>query len=272
MRKAKRNNKLKITLYIILTFMLLTMGIAYSLLQQKLNLIGKANIRPAEDTGDYIVTYVINNKWYTNNKYYYQITMTLFNNTNSLLNGWTIDISTPDNAEIINYSNVNCKLKGKRIEFTNVSYNSQVISKESVSFEFQISTTDPYYNPSNIIVNGNEQEEIPSLPEGERKINIELIQENSWESGGYYMQYALNITNTGTEIISSWQFDLEAKKQYGIEQIWNAESKQKEDILYTIKNLEYNGIIQPNETISIGIIIKSSIKNNLFATINVKLE
>lgn len=83
----------------------------------------------------------------------FQISMTLENNTDEVLEGW----------------------------------------KRQVTYEFQIATTNPYYKPENIIINGNsnakpEEPEKPNPPE-EKKAEVIIQEENQWGTeGDYYTQ------------------------------------------------------------------------------------
>lgn len=272
-KKKGKIKKIILTLFFLLLFF---MGIAYAALNQTLKFYGKANlVKQQENTGDYLVTYSIENKWFTNGKYYYDITMTLSNHTNNLLDGWQIYMKAPQEANILNYSNVNCKLKKEQIELTNVSYNAQVPAKQSVTFEIQISTIDPYYEPKDIIVNGNSVTPPPTPDEPddqERNVQILLKEDNNWSSGQYdFYQYAVTIKNVGNTLISSWSFDFLFDKETSIDQIWNAQTSQEENRI-TIQNSLYNGMIQPEEEISFGFIIKTLEKNIKLTPINIVLK
>lgn len=255
MRK-KNNAKIIILVFCVILF---GIGIVYSVLRQDLNIIGKANI----DIEDYIVTYKIEDKWQVDNNMYYRITMTLFNNTDYVLNGWKISMSAPENVIISNYASINCSINEKYIIMENVSYNEQILSKSSTSFEIQISTTDLEYKPSNITVNdkGTSKPEIPSKPEeNEKNAKISFNKDNSWQSGEYYYyQITATVENIGTNIINSWEFDINILEDSDIEQIWNA-NYIKNNNIYTFENSIYNGNIQLNSNITFGFIIK--IKNN----------
>lgn len=273
MRRKKLNSRFLILLCFFL--LLFTISSAYAVLKQKLTLVGKANLVMKEETNqDYIVTYVIDHKWYTNGKYYYDITFTLFNNTQNLLEGWQITLDAPEDVTIVNYSNVNCKVNGKKLELSSVTYNAQVPSKQSINFELQLSTIDPYYEPSNITINGNSV--IPPIdpipPEEERNVEITLKEDNSWSSDKYYYyQYTATLKNISTTSIHSWQFDLNFSTESLIDQIWNAIASQENNNI-TIKNSTYNGIIQPNSEISFGFILKTTQENPKLTPINVILK
>ena len=113
--------------------------------------------------------------------------MTLENNTDELLDGWKISIENPENGEVLNYYNVNCNVTANTIKFSNVSYNAQVPSKGKVTFEFQIATTNPYYKPENIIINGSSIEKTEE-PE-QKNIQVNMEKEGQWGTEGeYYTQ------------------------------------------------------------------------------------
>lgn len=277
-KKTKRKTKIKVILICFFSITLLFLSVGYSILKQDIKILGKVSIQSQEpERQDYIVTYVIDSKWYSNGKYYYKITMTLFNNTNTTLDGWMIAIQAPANAEIVNYASVQCELKEKTIEFTNVSYNAQVPSKTSISFEFQVATTDAYYQPSNIVVNGSNQvpPEEPEKPgEVEKKAIIELVEENTWESSVqfYFHQYTVTVQNVGTSEIHGWQFDLDFKKEATIEQIWNGEIEKKTQQMYTLKNSAYSGIIPVQGKTNFGFIVKTTMKKLSLEPTNIVLK
>lgn len=271
MRKRK-----KIKTYIICFFicMLLLIGVAYSILKQEIKVTGKANLVVKEQQGDYIVTYKQTNKWYTNGRYFYEIEMNLLNNTQTLLDGWNISIKAPIDANIVNFSNVICTLIGERIEFKNVSYNAQVPAKTSVTFEFQVSTTDAYYAPQDIIINGSNPlpPEEPEEPEqGEKEVKISINQDNQWSSGEYQIyQYTTTITNIGTSDINSWSFDLELQEGSSIDQIWNGFVRVEGNITI-VSNSTYNGIIPMGGEINFGFILKAKQKE-ILKPINIILK
>lgn len=256
---------------------LLFSGVAYSILNQKIKLIGKVSIGNEDNIiQNYNVTYIIENKWYSNGKYYYKISMTLHNNTNEQLNGWKISIKAPENAQIMTYSNTDCIFLKDKIEFNNVSYNAQVPAKSKVTFEFQIATTDPYYKPSNIIINGDiiAPPEKPEFPEEiEKKASITIKKQNSWQSNGlFFSQLNVILKNTGDTEILTWKFDIKFDGNTDIEQIWNANIQKNDERQYTFSNSTYNGIISPDGEINFGFIVKSTIEQSNFEAININLK
>ena len=242
---------------------MISISIVYAILNQKINIVGKVTLGENQDIQKgYNVTYTIRNKWISDNKYVFQISMTLENNTDELLDGWKISIEKPENGEILNYYNVNCNVTDKTIEFSNLSYNAQIPSKEKLTFEFQIATTNPYYKPGNIIINGisnskPEQPDKPSEPE-EKKLEVKIEKENQWGAEGeYYTQIKVIIKNTGNTEIHSWQFDVKFEIQTTIEQMWNVNAEKINENQYRISNSDYNGMMQPETEIILGGIIKT---------------
>lgn len=258
--------KYKIIILIITFVILLLMGIAYAILEQDLKIEGKVSLEKPEE--GYIVTYNIDTKWSNENKYYYKITMNLLNNTSKTLNGWKIKINAPYNCEIISYAGVNCKLNNNIIEFTNLSYNEQVLPKESVSFEFQLSTTEPNYNINDIIVSedSNESENPDLPPDVEKTATVEVKQDNMWQADSYYYhQCTATVKNTGNYEINSWKFDLKIEEG-SIEGIWNANYTQNEN-LFTFEPTSYNKTIPVGGEVGFGLIIKTtSMEIDLIAT------
>lgn len=271
----KRKKGYTIIVLAIFAVIMIFISISYAILSKKVNIVGKVTLGENSNINKgYNVTYTIRNKWNADNKYVFQISMSLENNTDELLDGWKISIEKPENGEVLNYYNVNCIVKENNIEFSNVSYNSQIPSKEKITFEFQIATTNPYYKPENIIINGssiNKPEE-PDKPE-EKKAEVTIEKENEWGiEGEYYTQIKIIIKNTGNSEIHSWQFHINFKNQTTIEQIWNVRTEKISENQYRIFNSDYNGMIQSGSEISFGGIIKSNMLENNFEVLNIKLN
>lgn len=272
----KRRRLNKVTLIIAFSIALLFLGIAYSILKQELEITGKATItKQDQEVEDYIVTYEIKNKWFANGKYYYDITVHLKNNTKEMLEGWEILMNAPKNPELLSYYDVKGNLLQNKLQFTNVGYNAQVQSKETISFGFQIATTDPYYQPENIIVNGTlpEPPEKPDVPDNQKKVEITIQKENEWESGEFYFsQLQVILKNIGKTEITSWKFDLMFDNETSVEQIWNGNVEKKNETRYTFSPSLYNGLISIDGEASFGIIIKSSEQENKFQIIEMVLN
>lgn len=274
MRRRKTN--VRIFLLIVFCLSLILISIGYSVLKQKVNIFGTATIiKKEEENKDYLVTYVIQNKWFTNGRYYYELIFTLLNNTQTTLDGWEINVKAPKDVNIVTYSNVNCEVKGSQIVFSNVTYNAQIPGKQSVSFELQLSTSDPYYEPTDITINGsNVIPPIDPIPpeEQEREVEIRFQEDNTWSSESYeYYQYSVVIKNVSEVAIHSWQFELGFDQESYIEQIWNGLATQQGNTI-TLQNSTYNGMIQPNSEISFGFILKTVQKNPNLIPINVILK
>lgn len=275
MKKRRKINKVILIGFFCIA--LLFLGTAYSILKQDIKLIGKATlVEQNETTNDYIVTYEIENKWYNEGKYYYSILMNLQNNTLETLDGWKVEVKAPENAELLAYYDVNCVLIGNILEFTNVSYNAQVPSKDKVTFKFQIATTDAYYKPSDIIVNGTTPivpPEQPGQPEEEKKAEVILQKENTWQTDSFYFtQVKATIKNIGNVEITSWQFDIEFQNEVSIEQIWNASIEQKTESRYTFLSSTYNAVIAKDGEAGFAFIVKAAKEQNNFEVIEIILN
>lgn len=271
----KRRNYKNIAI-LIFTILIITITTGYALLEEKVEIIGKANIKTEEDnnTGKYVVTYFIINKWFNNGLYYYNIKMNILNNTSEIVNGWKVSISAPQNSKLEGYYDVNAVIQNSNIIFENVDYNSQILPNQSLNFSFIISTTDENYRPGNIIINGSEpiNPEGPEEPEGEKKVQIEIDRMSGWQGEeGYIYQYTIKITNVGSIQINSWQFDIDMKDDSIIEQVWNANYNHVGTIV-TFKNSDYNGIISVNNYVSFGIMIKTKQENKELNATNIILK
>lgn len=258
---------------------LLTLGTAYSILRQDIKLIGKATlVEQNESTADYTVTYEIINKWYNEGKYYYNILISLQNNTLETLDGWKVEMKAPENAELLAYYDTNATLIGNRLEFTNVSYNAQVPSKGKVTFQFQIATTDAYYKPGDIIVNGTtpivppDEAEQPEQPE-EKKAEVIVQKENAWQADSFYFyQIKAIVKNIGNVEINSWKFDIDFQSEATVEQIWNATTEKKTESRYTFLPSTYNAVISKGGEASFAFIVKVASEQSNFEAIEIILN
>lgn len=275
MKKRRKMNKV-----IVISFFgiaLLFLGTAYSILSQNVKIIGKVTlIKQDETTADYTVTYEIENKWNHEGKYYYSILISLQNNTLETLDGWKVEMRAPENAELIGYYDTDCTLIGNRLEFVNVWYNAQVPSKDKVTFKFQISTTDAYYKPGDIIVNGT----TPIVPpedteetEEEKKAEVLIQKENAWQGDGFYFtQLKAIVKNIGNVEITSWKFDVDFKCETNVEQIWNAVADKKTESIYTFLPSSYNAVIAKDGEVNFSFIIKTAEELNNFEVIDIILN
>ena len=76
----KRKSKYTIITIIVFTIIMIFISISYAILSKKINITGKVTLGESSNTNKgYNVTYVIKNKWNANNKYVFQISMTLEN-------------------------------------------------------------------------------------------------------------------------------------------------------------------------------------------------
>ena len=154
----KRNNKN--TAILIFTILIISITTGYALLEENVQIIGKANIKTGEDNE--------------------------VNNTNETLDGWKVSIFAPQNSKLEGYYGVNAAIQNNNIIFENVDYNSQILPNQNIHFSFIISTTEENYKPGNIIINGSEpinpeEPEGPEESEEEKKAQIEIDRVSGWQ-------------------------------------------------------------------------------------------
>lgn len=70
--------------------------------------------------------------------------VTLYNNTSSIANGWTVEFSTPQDFEIIASWNGDFSANGGTLSVKNVDYNADIPAGRSVNFGFNYSTLEEY--------------------------------------------------------------------------------------------------------------------------------
>lgn len=85
-------------------------------------------------------------------------------------------------------------------------------------------------------------------------VKVELV--NEWD-GGYQAQIVL--TNTGEEVVEDWQIDFVTSDT--ITSIWNCNVLQKDTSLCSISALEYNSVIHPEESSTIGYCAEGNVQD-----------
>ena len=115
---------------------------------------------------------------------------------------------------------------------------------------------------------------IPEIPEElERSIDININELNTWENGEYiYYQYNFELKNIGNLVINLWKFEITSFKEVIVDQVWNANCKELNLLEIEFKNTDYNGIINVDQTVSVGIVLKSKYKNNYLKVRTVELK
>ena len=262
MRKRKRKQIKLSSIITIFALTLLFISTGYSLLSQELTVAGKGNLvynPPTTDSG-LVFTYKIG-KWYNNGTFGYIVIGKLTNNSDALVDGWSIVMDVPSDATEIQCYTSECKIENNKLELTNLSYNGIINQGESTAVSFILYTSDGEFEPgTNIVIKNLADESNPpaptptptDTPSEDNQLKVDIEYNNGWTSGKKYIkQYTFTLQNTLDTTINSWQIKISAPSSSNIVNIYNANYvKKAAEIIFS--NVEYNGTIQPGQSISFG--------------------
>lgn len=112
---------------------------------------------------DYDLDFKQSSTWEEDGKHCGGYEVTLYNNTSSIANGWTVEFSAPQDIEIIASWNGDFSANGGILSVKNVDYNADIPAGGSVNFGFNYSSMEEYsisnYTISidNIMITSTEQ-------------------------------------------------------------------------------------------------------------------
>jgi endoglucanase len=92
-----------------------------------------------------------------------------------------------------------------------------------------------------------------------KNVDISAVVSNSWESdGGTFYQYTVTIKNTSKKTSSGWKITIKFNEDITLQNSWNGQFSVDDSTL-TITSADYNGVIEPNGSVSdIGFIVSGS--------------
>lgn len=256
------------TIMAIFIAIICSISVGYSLLSEELSITGKGNlIVPESADGKFSISYVLNNRWYSQGRYFYDYTIIVENLTETDVNGWTIVLNVPNDAADISGWNSTSQLETNKIIFTNVDYNSIISSHLTVNFGFQISTADADLTLSKGTINGlrfeiitENNEEEPTTPEVE-PISVTLTNVSGWgDQSGYIKQITYTLENKSDSDIISWKFDLVVPNETSVYASWSMAYIQKENVI-TFSNVEWNKNIPAKGKTEVSVQLKSKTQN-----------
>jgi len=252
-----KNNMLKIILGVFV-FSIIFISIGYSLFVTNLNIKGEANIIPLDP--QYKLSYIVDS-WYSKGEYYYNIIITITNNSNMILKDWSIKMDFPINTLLTNTSNATYKIVNNEIIFSNMSYNGNIGIGASTDFGFQAKDLTGKFYPKNVSINNillPDPQPPGPIPEG--KVVVAFSKSNLSQSGNlYYYSYNVSVNNMTKNKIKSWTFDMIFDSTTNISQILDAQYITTVGKA-VISNMKYNGGIAAGGNVTFAIIITT--KNN----------
>jgi len=95
------------------------------------------------------VTYAVSNEWQSGAN----VNVTLENKSTSVVNGWTVNWTFPNDQKIITLWNATYTQIGSSVTVKNIAYNSSIPINGNVSFGFSLSYSSGNIKPTNFIVN-----------------------------------------------------------------------------------------------------------------------
>jgi len=122
----------------------------------------------------------------------------------------------------------------------NVGWNGDILAGQAVEFGFTSNESFVGFPTMYELVGGVVDTKADAYA-------VEYIIDSDWDAG---FTGRINITNQTAEVLEDWM--LEFDYDSNIDSIWNAEIISHENNHYILKNVGYNGNIQPNATISFG--------------------
>lgn len=102
-------------------------------------------------------------------------------------------------------------------------------------------------NDVNLEVTAQQAEYVLPFCEKKDDVMLDFKLVNEWE-GGY--QSEIVVTNMGEETLEKWQLDFQTRDI--VTNIWNCNVLQNEAGTCSVSALEYNSVLEPNGSISIG--------------------
>ncbi len=182
------------------------------------------------------VNYEVTGQWETG----FNGNVTLTNTSDSKVEGWEIRFQLPH--EITNIWNAQIVNKEDNIyTVKNAGYNANIQPKESVSFGFTAALDGEIHLPTATDLTSAASEN------SKDDYSVEYRLTNDWQTG---YNAEIVITNNTDKNLEGWhlEFDYDAK----IDTIWNAAIDKNENNHYSISNADYNSVIAPNSSLTIG--------------------
>lgn len=283
-RRIRRRKKQFPVLIIFFVVSLFCFSIGYSLLQEHLSITGKGSIVVEEIDDEYFEYTITEHAWGGEGTYVkqYQFALTNIKDVEYVTWGGTIKIG--ENDKVSGCWNVICSVENGILTIKNETYNANVNPDGILDFGFIIEHQESDGTLENIkfygVAEGQTGSNIPSgdpednpgdEPEDviDSSMEVTYKEVSSWsENGKYIQQLEMSIKNNRETAITSWQIDLKRKSSYEINAAYGANFIEMTDVL-RLSNVDYNGTIKPDETISFQIVLASTTNSFDIEIVNV---
>lgn len=272
MKRFKKKNKQKITFIVLIYFIMLSLiSIAYSFLNENLEISGEVSFGNTVST-EYNYRYNFDGIWSNLNMYTYTINSILTYTGNKNVVGWTMNIWVPLNTEIYGcFGASSCIVENNVLRITNASYNGNLnVNNTSVAITTQITVPSSNYEVKLISVNFITDDIIiiPTPPGSETTIsgiNTSINLVSDWDTRKYY---TIDIVNNSKTELSSFELKMQLPNDATISSIWGAEYIYAKNIL-TLTGPSYSPGIAINSSIQVNIMYDTlSLKENMMNIIS----
>lgn len=231
------------------------MGTGYSYFKQALNLGGTTTIakKEIEENKCSVSITKTYRTWSNGDTTTYDYSFEMTNKRDEPMYFWTVYFDIPDDATVTSSAS-EYKIENGKLYLSSISYNSYLDKDATVTFGAAI-TTSYEFNIEEVMVSNCDISE-------NNQVNTDIVADittsNSW--GTYTYQYDIVLKNKGTTDIKAWKVNLEVPEGTKILNIWGANYVIKGTIL-SITNLAYNGAINVDGTISLGMQLETNIES-----------
>lgn len=94
-------------------------------------------------------------------------------------------------------------------------------------------------------------------PSDSGDVSLEINNSNSWNDGtNDFAQIDVSVKNNSDKVLNGWTVTINAGKNASVEQSWNCTISEKSGVL-TITPVDYNTNVEPGQSATFGIILKS---------------
>ena len=184
----------------------------------------------------------------------FTVDITIENDTDSDIDGWSIGLDFSDNSSINNMWNANLSGNSPSYTASNVGYNRtiKVGQSRSIGFNAQKAVSgEPAVLPDLSGVcdldSSPPQEPDPEVPPVEINLLCEYEVTNEWGAG---FTASVKLANAGETAIDEWQISMQYPDNTSIAGAWNA--KLTNGIPLVFNNENYNGSIDVGKSVSFG--------------------
>lgn len=203
-------------------------------------------------SGYCIVNYTIDSEWATG----FVATVTINNTSGSDIDGWNISWDFLGDQQITSSWNISLAQNGQTANGTNLAFNNLISDGNSVNFGFQAnhSGSNQALESGNFTVNGNQCTGNVATPDGPQfppdftcEVDYNL---SEWNNG---FSASIDVTNTSTSDITSWNTDWEFTGDESITSSWGLTNLQQLGQNVIAQNESYNGTLAAGQAITFGI-------------------